>query len=90
VSDEVLKRRVADLTTHISQLKNKVPAHMEEYLANIDTRLICERLIELIVEAATDVNTELIMRGEKEPPPSYLDNVTFDKSSREKLKDCMG
>ena len=73
MSDEVLQRRLTDLTHHIAHLKDRVPTSIEEYLANIDTRLICERLIELIVEAATDVNSALMMREGREPPPSYYD-----------------
>lgn len=71
MSDEVLHRRFADLTAHISHLKERVPAHREAYLTNLDTRLICERLVELIVEAAADVHSELMLRAGREPPPSY-------------------
>jgi uncharacterized protein YutE (UPF0331/DUF86 family) len=73
MSDEVLHRRFADLTAHISHLQDRVPSHLDAYLANLDTRLICERLVELIVEAATDVHSELMMREGREPPPSYYD-----------------
>lgn len=76
MSDEVLQRRLTDLTNHIAHLKDRVPTRLEEYLAHIDTRLICERLIELIVEAATDVNSALMMREGREPPQGQCSGIT--------------
>jgi uncharacterized protein YutE (UPF0331/DUF86 family) len=73
MSDEVLHRRFADLTSHIAHLQERVPLHLDAYLTNLDTRLICERLVELIVEAAIDVHSEFMMRAGREPPPSYYD-----------------
>lgn len=59
---------------YINRLQEFELVTQEEYLNAFDLQLISERLIQLLVEAATDINTYLLVELHQVTPPTYFDS----------------
>ncbi|MAG16241.1 hypothetical protein CMO88_04225 [Candidatus Woesearchaeota archaeon] len=93
--------RIADKTSEINefleQLKEIVPSDLDEYKSSIEKKAACERYVEKIVEAATDL-AFLVIKSKKLRIPEddvdafniLLENKIISSSLAAKLKDAKG
>lgn len=68
LSRNVIRRKLGKLAEYLGKLEPIKEKPFQAYLANYFTKHTAERLIELIVEVAVDING-LIITGIGEPPP---------------------
>ena len=93
--------RIADKINEISvfseELKSILPAGLEEYKSSIEKKAACERYVEKIVEAVTDL-AFLIIKNKKLKIPEddidafniLLENKIIDDNTATKLKNAKG
>lgn len=70
---DVLWRKLPRLDQYPSELESIRPASFEEYEASLLHRRSVERLIQLLVEVANDINTHLLVSLGQRPPEDYYD-----------------
>lgn len=71
VGNEVLRRKLAHLDGYLSELEAYREVDLGAYVRTAGTRRAVERLIQLIVETAADVNVHVATELEGHPPPDY-------------------
>lgn len=71
---EIITTRISLLTRYLDRLKGFETVSFDEYLSNFDLQLIVERLIQLIVEAASDINSYLLVQLHQTTPSTYFDS----------------
>ena len=62
--DRVLER-LNFMTKRLNRLKSLEFVSLETYLDDLDSQLIAERILELIIQAAIDINNHIIKQGLK-------------------------
>jgi uncharacterized protein YutE (UPF0331/DUF86 family) len=70
---------------YLGQLEEVNQYTMEIYLDNFFVKRTAERLIQLIVETATDINAHLIVSSGHKPPADYY--ISFIKLSESQILD---
>lgn len=78
---KIIIKRINLLTKYINRLKSLTTISLDEYLNDFDMQLITERLIQLIVETASDINSYLLVKLHQITPESYFDS--FIKASQQ-------
>lgn len=73
---QIITKRITLMMRYLDRLKGFEAFSFDEYLNNFDLQLIAERLIELIVEAASDINSYLLVQLYQTTPASYFDSFT--------------
>ena len=68
---EALHSRLTRMRQHVDELEACRDVSLARYLNESMLRHAVERLMELIIEAATDVNASLIVLAGGEPPTTY-------------------
>jgi len=71
---EIVNKRIQLLTKYLDRLEGFQSVNFDQYLNNFDLQLIAERLIELLVEAASDINSYLLVQIYQQPPETYFDS----------------
>ncbi|MGK7921434.1 MAG: DUF86 domain-containing protein [Trichodesmium sp.] len=71
---EVINKRIELLMKYIERLQSFESVSLDEYLNNFDLQLIAERLIQLIVEVASDINSYLLVQIYHKTPESYFES----------------
>ncbi|MEO0408308.1 MAG: DUF86 domain-containing protein [Cyanobacteria bacterium P01_A01_bin.135] len=71
---EVVQSRVELMLKYIARLQDFEAMTLEEYLSDFDKQLIVERLLQLLVEAASDINGHLLVKVHKLTPTGYYDS----------------
>ena len=94
-------KRIADkideINEFLDQFKDIVPSSFDEYKSNIEKKAACERYVEKIVEAVTDL-AFLIIKNKKLKIPEddidafniLLENGIIDSSLENKLRNTKG
>ena len=67
----VVKKKLAKLVEFLSELEQVKSANFSHYKTNPAVKRSCERLIQLIVESAADINSEVIVQQSSPPPADY-------------------
>lgn len=80
---DIIKEKLAKLVEFLRELKKVKTASFEEYKSNPATKRSCERLIQLIIESAADINSSVIIGLKDFPPRDYYD--TFIKAGEVEL-----
>lgn len=62
IEREVIERRIGFIIKYLDRLRKFESVSLNDYLNDVDKQLIAERLLQLMVEAATDINTYLLVR----------------------------
>ncbi|MEW5940880.1 MAG: DUF86 domain-containing protein [Chloroflexota bacterium] len=70
-------RKLRDLIKYLGELEPYLSIGVEKYLHDREKRYIVERLIQLIVEVASDVNRSVVEAEDEVPVETYYD--TFAK-----------
>lgn len=74
IEREVIERRIGLIIKYLNRLRKFESVTLNDYLNNFDKQLITERLLQLMVEAATDINTYLLVRLYQAPSQTYVDS----------------
>ncbi|MDK2917594.1 MAG: hypothetical protein PWQ37_327 [Candidatus Petromonas sp.] len=82
VNLEVINEKLLKITTYINELKEIKPDTFEEYKKDIVKKYAIERLIQLIIDLALDINN-IILSNMKKPPAndyfnSFIDLIELD------------
>lgn len=67
----IVRRKLNKMIEYLGQLEEVNQYTMENYLDNFFVKRTAERLIQLIVETATDINGHLIVSSGHKPPADY-------------------
>jgi uncharacterized protein YutE (UPF0331/DUF86 family) len=68
---DLIRRKLSRLNMYLEKLK-PVGAHsFEEYLADFYLKTSTERLIQMIVECAADINSHVVLESGERPPEDY-------------------
>ena len=68
---ELIHRKLTKLIQYLDELEAIKDYTLEEYLDNYFIKRTTERLIQLIVEVATDINGHIIVEKGHNPPHNY-------------------
>ena len=71
---EFTRRKLALLLKHLNELRSLIPIGLDEYKANFERRYAVERLIEIVVEYAIDINNYIIETCDALPSQTYYDS----------------
>lgn len=69
-----VEAKILLMLKYVRRLRGFESVTAEDYFNSFDLQLISERLIQLLVEAATDINTYLLVELHQVSPPSYFDS----------------
>lgn len=67
----IVRRKLNKMIEYLDQLEEVNQYTLENYLNNFFVKRTAERLIQLIVETATDINGHLIVSSGHKPPVDY-------------------
>ncbi len=70
-NEDVIRRKLVKISEYLGELEPITKFSPEEYRQNYFTRHTAERLIELIVEAAVDINGLIAVELGEAPPQTY-------------------
>ncbi len=77
VNKATVIKKLARLKTYLHELRSFESLSLDDYLANFEHRRAVERLIQLIVDVAVDINTHAVVDEGGSPPKdafnSFLD-----------------
>lgn len=68
---ELIYRKLSRLKMYLEQLGPIVNKKLDEYLSDYMLRASTERLIQLIVECASDINNHVVVENNQRPPEDY-------------------
>lgn len=71
VDPEVVRSRLASLIEYLHELENLQNISFEAYRSGFRNKRSVERLLQLIVEAACDVNAHVVVKTNKKPPADH-------------------
>ncbi|MBI3163727.1 MAG: DUF86 domain-containing protein [Chloroflexi bacterium] len=71
-----IAKRIRDLEQYLDELKPYLDIGVEKYLKDREKRYIVERLVQLIVEVASDINRQIIENGQNTLADTYYDSFT--------------
>ncbi|MBV6392111.1 MAG: hypothetical protein KPEEDBHJ_01328 [Anaerolineales bacterium] len=71
-----ITKRIRDLEQYLDELKPYLAIGSEKYLKDREKRYIVERLIQLIVEVASDINRNIIENEQNASADTYYDSFT--------------
>lgn len=74
VNKELIHRKLNKLIQYLNELEGIQEYTLEDYLDNYFIRRTTERLLQLIVEVATDINGHIIVENEEKPPTDYYES----------------
>lgn len=77
LNKDLLRQKLTELTQYLDELEPLSTTSFAEYQADYVVRHAVEKLIELIVETASDVNRHILEASDAAPPTTYFS--TFDE-----------
>jgi uncharacterized protein YutE (UPF0331/DUF86 family) len=81
VNKAVVKRKLIKLKQYLGELETLDHTTYEEYTENFLIRRTVERLVQLLVDSATDINTHILVDNNLPPPPdAYTSFIQLAKS----------
>ena len=92
-----IEDKISEINKFLEELESIIPSSFEEYRSSLEKKAACERYVEKIVEAATDL-AFLIIKDRKLRIPQddadafnvLLDSRIIDKDLAAKLKNAKG
>lgn len=76
---ELVRRKLSRLNMYLEKLKPISQKNLEEYKSEFYLKSSAERLIQLIVECAIDINNHVVVETNNRPPEDY--SVSFIRAS---------
>lgn len=74
VKKELIRRKLNKLIEYLNELSNIADFTFEDYLGNYFIKRTAERLIQLIIEVATDINGHIAVDAGNSPPKNYFES----------------
>ncbi len=71
LDQDIILRKLQNIVKYLNILRSRSELSQQEYLNSIEQQLIVERSLHLIVEAAADANSYLLVRLGHLPPETY-------------------
>lgn len=71
VREELVRRKLAHLTGYLDELAAYAGVTPEDYVRAGGPRRATERLIQLVIETAVDINVHIATETQGSPPPDY-------------------
>ncbi|HHV94858.1 MAG TPA: DUF86 domain-containing protein [Clostridiaceae bacterium] len=71
---EVIVEKLLKLQKYIEQIEKIKPSCYEEYISEITVKYAIERIMQLIVDTALDINNILLAYNNKPPAPDYYNS----------------
>ncbi|CCI01085.1 type VII toxin-antitoxin system HepT family RNase toxin [Microcystis aeruginosa] len=71
---EIVTVRIRLIIKYLNRLRGFESVTLSEYLDNFDYQLMVERLIELLVESSSDINSYLLLQLHNVTPATYYDS----------------
>ena len=68
---DLVRRKLSRLNMYLEKIKPISEKSFNEYLSNFYLKSTAERLIQLIVECASDVNNHVVVENGQRPPEDY-------------------
>jgi len=97
VNRELVRRKLNKLIQYLQELESIKNYTLKEYLDNFFIKRTTERLLQMIVETATDINGHIIVDNGNPPPKDYYESFILlaqqgiiDKKFAEKLAPSAG
>ena len=72
----IANRKLQKIVKYLATLKSFANLDQQSYLDDFSQQLIVERLLHLIIEAAADLNSYLLVRSGQPPPETYFNSFT--------------
>lgn len=85
LDNAVVHRKLQKIIKYLVALKPLARLDPTTYLNDFNQQLIAERLLHLMVEAAADLNSYLLVRSGQTPPETYYDS--FIAAGRQEIID---
>ncbi len=83
VDVDLVRRKLSRMNIYLEKLKPISKKTLKEYKADSYLKFSAERLIQLIVEAATDINSHVVVETQNRPPEDY--SISFTKAAEVNL-----
>lgn len=74
IDRDVIQSRIELMLKYLDRLRQMEGVTLNDYLLDFDKQLIVERLLQLLVEAASDINAYLLVEIHSKTPESYFDS----------------
>jgi len=71
IDSDLVRRKLARLNMHLDKLKPIADSTFEEYVSDFYKKTSAERLIQLIVECASYINSHVVLESGQRPPENY-------------------
>lgn len=71
IDADLLRRKLSRLNMYLEKLKPISERSLEEYKGDSYLKYSAERLIQLIVECASDINNHVVVEKKSRPPEDY-------------------
>ncbi len=71
IEADLIRRKLSRLNMYLDKLKPIAEHTFEEYLSDFYLKASSERLIQLIVDCASDINNHVVVETEHRPPEDY-------------------
>jgi len=79
IDAELVRRKLSRLNMYLEKLRPILDKTIEEYKGDFYLKSSAERLIQLIVECAIDINNHVVVEMKNRPPEDYA--VSFIKAA---------
>jgi uncharacterized protein YutE (UPF0331/DUF86 family) len=97
IDKDLVYRKLSRLNMYLDKLKPISEKNYDEYLSNFMYKTTAERLIQLIVECASDINNHVVVESGSRPPEDYTSSFTraaeaglIDRDLAERIKGSGG
>jgi uncharacterized protein YutE (UPF0331/DUF86 family) len=80
LDDPLIRQKLAELSQYLDELEPLTACEFKEYQADYVKRHAIEKLLELIVEIASDITRHLVEAAGEAPPQTYYS--TFDEAGK--------
>ncbi len=76
IDADLIRRKLSRLSMYLGKLKPIADRSFSEYASDFYKKTAAERLIQLIVECAADINSHVIIESGERPPEDYRSSFT--------------
>lgn len=76
---DLVRRKLSRLNMYLEKLRPISQKSLEEYKSDFYLKSSAERLIQLVVECASDINNHVVVETENRPPEDY--SVSFIRAA---------
>jgi len=71
IDSDLVRRKLARLNMYLDKLKPIADTTFDEYISDFYKKTSTERLIQIIVECASDINSHVVLESGQRPPEDY-------------------